>query len=300
MRAKACNRCRQWKTGCDADVAGPEGCTRCRDANARCVFGANFRRAPKRRMLAELQEEVTRLRAITSMTDTGTGAVDTTSSLETNASPWPEDLTTADMIPYPTTQKSLQPKVLYRGSNNFQLTASQVNELFRLYFSRCYPYLPFLMCRSPEEIHDRCPLLFWVICGVASTEMGRLPCEEATRPYIANLFIPGDMSGTVETVQAFLILCMWPLPFTSQKSDPSFMYGGLASQMALQIGLQRPAVEYPVSDPNFTPEDIAIRTTTWIGCFIVNQILASRLGVPATIVSFHSLMINHCSIWSIV
>ncbi|OQU94488.1 Fungal specific transcription factor domain-containing protein [Cladophialophora immunda] len=292
MKAKACIRCRQWKVGCDADVAGPEGCTRCRSVNAKCVFGANFRRTPKRRMLAELQDEVARLRALTSvLTTEGPVGESPTTSLETNASSWgPENASTA-IVPIPAIQQPIIPgsNLYYRGNSHVQLTATQANELFRIYFTRCHPYLPFQMCRSVETVYGRCPLLFWVICAVASTDKARPQFADIVRCQVASVLDPSNAS--VEVVQALLILSMWPFPFKSQRSDPSFMYGALACQIALQIGLPRPAVTCPGSaSSDATNEDQEARLTTWIGCFVVNQILASRLGVPATIFADYALL----------
>ncbi|OAP57387.1 hypothetical protein AYL99_08125 [Fonsecaea erecta] len=294
MRAKACIRCRQWKVGCDADVAGPDGCTRCRSVNTKCVFGANFRRTPKRRMLAELQDEVTRLRALTSVltTEAPVGESPTT-SLETNASSsWGADNTSTAIVAVPSIQQPIipGPNLCYKANNSqLHLTATQANELFRIYFTRCHPYLPFHMCRSVETVYDRCQLLFWVICAVASTDTARPQLAEIVRDQVSSVLDPNN--GSVEVVQALLILSLWPFPFKSQRSDPSFMYGALACQIALQIGLPRPAVTCPESiNANATNEDQEVRTTTWIGCFVVNQILASRLGVPATIFADYALL----------
>ncbi|OAL33783.1 hypothetical protein AYO20_06959 [Fonsecaea nubica] len=326
MKAKACIRCRQWKVGCDADVAGPEGCTRCRSVNAKCVFGANFRRTPKRRMLADLQDEVTRLRALTTVLtagererEQGQGQVQVqvpvgespTTSLETNVSSWGVENTSSSSSaivvesiptavqqppppPPPTTESPPHPiqvpHLYYKGNSHVQLTATQANELFRIYFTRCHPYLPFEMCRSVQIVYDRCPLLFWVVCAVASTDKARPQLAEIVRSHVGSVLDPS--TGSVEVVQALLILAMWPFPFKSQRFDPSFMYGALACQLALQIGLPRPAVTYPgcAKSDTVNNDDHGVRTTTWIACFVVNQILASRLGVPATIFADYALL----------
>ncbi|KAK5061536.1 hypothetical protein LTR84_008080 [Exophiala bonariae] len=145
------------------------------------------------------------------------------------------------------------------------------------------------MHQSPDEVYNRCPLLFWIICSAASPDAYRAQLEDPVRAEICQILDPS--TSTVEAVQALLILCMWPFPFVSQKSDPSFIYGGIATQMALQIGLHRPATDYPLnSDSRNGKEDEDIRCTTWIACFIVNQILASRLGVPSSVLADHSLL----------
>lgn len=113
-------------------------------------------------------------------------------------------------------------------------------------------------------------------------------------------------------VQAMLLLCCWPFPFDVSISDTSWMFCGMASHMALQLGLHRPHhhTEYvyrpyqkPELGPNSTPNGIksSIRRQVWVGCYIVNHryvyitipcwlrstdrstSISGTLGIPATI-----------------
>ncbi|OCT53051.1 hypothetical protein CLCR_10133 [Cladophialophora carrionii] len=179
-----------------------------------------------------------------------------------------------------------------KSIDDVHLTAAHVNELFRVYFTRCHPYLPFTMCQSIESIYDRCPMLFWVICAVASPDTARPRFEAPIRGLMLDVLDPSKESG-VEMVQAILILCMWPFPFNSQKADLSFIYSGLATQISLSLGLHRPAVDAGFGNETTTTErqgDEEIRRTTWLACFVVAQIQASRRGVPATVSADYSLL----------
>ncbi|KIW97452.1 uncharacterized protein Z519_01036 [Cladophialophora bantiana CBS 173.52] len=303
MKAKACTRCRQWKVGCDANISGPEGCTRCQEHGLPCVFDSAFQRTPKRRKLAEMQVELAELRKlassrVTSSAERETGntapQAPTSTSLIPQSMPsltvWP-----ATTGPEPATILTSEPDlqglcIADKYIGDIHLAASHVNELFRIYFARCHPYLPFSMSRSIETIYERCVTLFWVICAVASPDTARSQFEGPIRGLISDVLDPAKGS-TVEMVQAILILCMWPFPFTNQRTDSSFIYSGIATQISLSIGLHRPA-----SDADFGNEtseryvDEEIRRTTWLACFIVAQIQASRRGVPATVVADYSLM----------
>jgi hypothetical protein len=173
---------------------------------------------------------------------------------------------------------------------DIHLAASYVNELFRIYFTRCHPHLPFTMNQSIEAIHDKCPMLFWVICAVASPKSTRSKFESPVRALVSNVLDP-SMGYTVETVQALLILCTWPFAFANQKTDASFMYSGIATQISLSLGLHRPTMDPESKDA--TSDDCVdekIRRTTWLACFIVTQIQASRRGVPATVIADCSLL----------
>jgi hypothetical protein len=296
MKAKACVRCRQWKIGCDADVAGPQGCTRCRSVNAQCTNGASYRRLPKRQRLAELQDEVVRLRALTTeLTAANSVATASSNQLPSPTSiAWTEPNATVRLVPVQASvgeHSSVHQNVPngYQAGANLRLTTSQVNELFRIFFARCHAYLPFHMLRSPEIIYEKCPLLLWAICAAASSDASQPLYGEIIRENIANTVLD-PLKGSIEVVQALLILCMWPGPFRSQKFDPSFIYLGLATQIALQIGLKRPAIDFPGPGPQTANEDEGIKLTTWIGCFIVNQIMASRLGVPSAIQADYALL----------
>ncbi|KAJ9607530.1 Regulatory protein leu3 [Cladophialophora chaetospira] len=177
-----------------------------------------------------------------------------------------------------------------RYIGGIHLAASHVSELFRIYFTRCHPYLPFSMSRSIEDIYEKSLALFWVICATASPDTARPQFEGPIRGLIADALDPSKGSN-VEMVQAILILCMWPFPFTNQKTDASFIYSGIATQISLSIGLHRPASDADFGDETrerYVAEEI--RRTTWLACFIVAQIQASRRGVPAMVVADYSLL----------
>lgn len=301
MKAKACTRCRQWKVGCDANISGPEGCTRCQEHELPCVFDSTYRRTPKRRKFAEMQVELAELRKLANSrvayAERDTSKTPSNPSTATPLIPqsipsltvWPTT-TGSEPAAILTSEPDLQGRcVADKYIGDIHLAASHVNELFRIYFTRCHPYLPFSMSRSIEAIYERCPTLFWVICAVASSDTARPQFEGPVRGLISDVLDP-SMGCTVEMVQAILILCMWPFAFANQKTDSSFIYSGIATHISLSIGLHRPA-----SDANFGNEtsdryvDEEIRRTTWLACFIVAQIQASRRGVPATVVADYSL-----------
>lgn len=79
---------------------------------------------------------------------------------------------------------------------------------------------------------------------------------------------------TLVLIKALLILCVWPLPFTSRTvDDVSWLLCGVATHKALQIGLHRPTKAYEfcsqdISEYDASPQN---RRLTWLACFIVNQ-----------------------------
>lgn len=269
-----------------------------------CVFDSSFQRVPKRRKLADLQNELAELRrqaqaqpapetdtagATTMIPSTSTTPQSVGLPAGTSTGTGPEVTTTVAMAE---TQPTLQNMCLADKSiGDVYLRAAHVNELFRIFFTRCHPYFPMTMSRSVESIYEKCPLLLWVICAASSLETQRSQFQEPIQSLISEVLIP-PRGSNVETVQALLILCMWPFPFTDQSTDPSFIHSGLATQISLTIGLHRPAVDagfgYGSKDDGSRDEEI--RRSTWLACFVIAQIQASRRGVPATIQADHSLL----------
>lgn len=297
MKAKACTRCRQWKVGCDANISGAEGCTRCREHGLPCVFDRTFRRTAKRRNVTEMQNELAELRKLARLDSSANMDNATANSASSGLTP--------DVMPSSavcsTATEPLAASLNFKADlqdlciadkyiGGMHLAASHVNELFRIYFTRCHPYLPFSMCRSIETIYQKCPMLFWVVCAVASADTARPQFEGPIRSLMCDVLDPSKGSNA-EMVQAILILCIWPFPFANQETDSSFIYSGIATQISLSIGLHRPAVDTGFQiGASKRDGDEQIRRTTWLACFIVAQIQASRRGVPATVLADYSLL----------
>lgn len=80
-------------------------------------------------------------------------------------------------------------------------------------------------------------------------------------------------------VQAFIILCNWPLPSNRVWTDPSFLLSNIAVTSAIQIGLHRP--EHPkefLARPSWQYVDFVVnesetseRMRTWAACNIVSN-----------------------------
>ncbi|KIX00718.1 uncharacterized protein Z518_09783 [Rhinocladiella mackenziei CBS 650.93] len=180
----------------------------------------------------------------------------------------------------------------YRILGDVGLTIGQVTEHFKTYFGRCHRYLPFKMrAHSADDIYSKCPLLFWVICAVTSSLKSQFQLAPMIQAMIADIL--HSSAHSIETVQALLILCMWPFRITKLIDDPSYFYCGLATQIGLQLGLHRPNQTHShhySAETNSTGKDDEVKLTTWLACFVVNQMQSSCLGIPpSTSADFHLL-----------
>lgn len=276
MKAKACTTCRQRKLKCDAPQRFPQRCSRCNKLEKACLFDPNFKRVSKSLRLQQVEQQ---LRSIE------------------KASPGaePEDVTTSHkrlLFGVEDLEEEFKACASPKSLADINLTAQDVTDIFRLYFEKMHLYLPFRMIRSIESIHELCPLLFWVIVAVASRDRVLV---KSLIPHVQRMMSEITLKPVrnVETVQAILILCIWPFPYTSQLDDQSFVFCGMAVHIGLQIGLHRPEYAYQFSSKqDVLRTSIPIRRTTWISCFIVNQMLATAKGVPSTMPQDYSLMVS--------
>jgi len=150
-----------------------------------------------------------------------------------------------------------------KSIGDIRLTAGQITELF--YRTLHHRFLPFTMHESSEVIYTKSPLLFWVICAAESSNRLKPRFAPHIRNLVAKILIAPTRS--VETVQALLIMCMWPFNFSKLVDDASFFYCGLATQIGLQLGLHRPSLTHTHlggSEQQDAETDFDARLTTWL------------------------------------
>ncbi|KAB5511696.1 hypothetical protein GE09DRAFT_639225 [Coniochaeta sp. 2T2.1] len=307
MKAKACTKCRQWKARCDASDGVPGGCSRCRSLNLPCIFDASYKRMSKGKRIQQMSTEIEQLRralqtsnasnsnastsspqhsedaAINVMTDPGTwvarlpGTSDDTVSSSLQLLP----SLTAGSISVPAASPA------YRTLGEIVFTRGQVDRYFSTYFARHHHSLPFkVSSESPDEIYTRSTLLFWVICAVTSSWKQQSQLAPMIKVLITDTIHAASYS--VDTIQALLIMCLWPFKTAHLSDDSSQFYCSIATQMSLQLGLHRPNQPYwplrhgSLNGPS-TAVDEKTRLTTWLACYVVNQIQSSHLGVPSSI-----------------
>ena len=82
-----------------------------------------------------------------------------------------------------------------------------------------------------------------------------------------------DVPQSHYVVKALCIICTWPPPISSTSSDPTFMLSGVATQLAMQIGLHRPSHTQDFSKfrVELREEELRDRIKTWAACTIVAQ-----------------------------
>lgn len=79
---------------------------------------------------------------------------------------------------------------------------------------------------------------------------------------------------SLETIHAFLLLCLWPIPKLRNSYDPSWNYIGLAIQAATSLNCHNPLENDQViahykgaSDTSAAEMNPAVQAMTWLYCF---------------------------------
>ncbi|KAK3657968.1 hypothetical protein LTR22_009195 [Elasticomyces elasticus] len=95
--------------------------------------------------------------------------------------------------------------------------------------------------QSPDDLYHSSPLLFWAVMYVGSRGYQKDPTasESIMGPLKALLHHAlFDPENAIPTIQAAVLVCLWPFPVDSTFKDPSHAVAGAAMHLAVQKGLQ--------------------------------------------------------------
>ncbi|KEF60752.1 uncharacterized protein A1O9_02313 [Exophiala aquamarina CBS 119918] len=293
MRPKACVKCRQWKTKCSLSEGSTDGCSRCQSLKIPCVFDASYKRNSKRISVPTTPSEPQELRQ--GYTDIRASTTRNNATAQEIVLPTDWSTLVPTSLPSDTPQPISKPPESRENGiqiGNVSISPAQATEYFRIYFLRCHQYLPFKMATtSPKEVRARSPLLFWVICAVASTWKIHPELQSMIKMMVQGTLY--STMHTVDAVQALLILCLWPSPISSLNEDPSYYLSGLATQISLQLGLHRPSLLHShqyLQEMLSRNDDTEVKLTTCLACFVVHQLQSAARGLPPlSQVDFHLL-----------
>lgn len=245
MKSKACVSCRQFKLRCE--YKGSTSCQRCSKKNLPCVYNPGYRYVKRRKQ-------------DTSVTET----------IENNL---PTDDISECIIP------ALYPRKL---CDAVYIEPEKITDLFSTFAKYCHPHFPVPIDFNIENTYAQSEFLFWVVCAVACTEQELLNHLRAKVESLIQLSTTGAVRS-IRTIQAFLILCAWPFPYSSLLDEKSFTFSSLAVQFSLQLGLHCPNFAYEYSSKKEVLQVPAKpRLETWITCFIVAIRESSKYGVPCS------------------
>ncbi|CDO74907.1 hypothetical protein BN946_scf184988.g14 [Trametes cinnabarina] len=154
------------------------------------------------------------------------------------------------------------------------VSPAEVEKLFKIYFDYMNPSVSLLdpVMYTAQKTYWRSPFLFTVAAG--STLIG------------------GQKS--VETVQAYILLSLYPVPARKWEEDRCWVYLGLAIRIATDLNLHHPNTVEPKNEQH--AREMLNRTRTWLNCFNLDRSMASQYG-KAPIISNTDYVASHSEFW---
>lgn len=147
--------------------------------------------------------------------------------------------------------------------------------------------------REPDAIYNTGPVLFWVIvvtaCRKSTHEGGIFDfLVDAVRNEIWDSV--SDPPISLATVNALLILSVWPLPTIRFMKDPSPIYVSLLMNSCYMLGIHTgrgdfPTQVYPAYRLSVSDEEAVF---SWVGYNIIAQRVSTYGGTPSTGQYFNS------------
>lgn len=119
-------------------------------------------------------------------------------------------------------------------------------------------------------------MLFWIIVYVGSRKYARDPTiiERIIHP-LQTLFQQSlfDPENAIPSIQAALLLCLWPFPVDTQAKLRTHVISGAAMMLAMQRGLHlsSKAQDFVLVPLTLSGSEQRLRKALWMHCQIVFQ-----------------------------
>lgn len=166
-------------------------------------------------------------------------------------------------------EREMVPEILLSGL----ISPVEARELFELFFDHINPFLSLLdeAIHSAASVMRRCPFLFTVVCALSSRYYTKRPglyklAIHFARAAAASAFIDGWKC--VEMCQAYLMLVGYAVPTQRYEDNRSGFYSGVASRLALELGLNRDPKEQPLDERH--ERELLNRRRTWMILSIID------------------------------
>ncbi|KAI9000635.1 hypothetical protein BD414DRAFT_8317 [Trametes punicea] len=179
------------------------------------------------------------------------------------------------------------------------VSPTEVEKLFKIYFDYMNPSVSLLdpALYTAQRTYWRSPFLFTVVCGIASRFFSERPslyqrAMDCARLAAGSTLIGGQKS--VETVQAYILLSLYPVPARKWEEDRCWVYLGLAIRIATDLNLHHPNTVEPKNEQH--AREMLNRTRTWLNCFNLDRSMASQYG-KAPIISNTDYVASHSEFW---
>ena len=92
-------------------------------------------------------------------------------------------------------------------------------------------------------------------------------------PRLLDMVRKAVFSRKLPTMQAFLLLCVWPMPVDTLDNDISTILIGVILQLAMNIGLHLHGDGQDFSRTTLNPDsdEVILRSKLWMSCLITTS-----------------------------
>lgn len=179
-----------------------------------------------------------------------------------------------------------QEQTLPRTLGDIEVSVRSVDDCFNLFYSRFAPQMPAVESRlEPNECFAQSPFLFWTIIITGARKYPRDPTLlSQLMPHVAMLTKDAAFSveKSMHTIQAFMLLCTWPMPHHSISKDLTHVLSGVLLQHTLSVGLHIFGVGQDFSRIKLAADRTQLysRARLWALCIVICQRVSCTDGVP--------------------
>lgn len=118
---------------------------------------------------------------------------------------------------------------------------------------------------SIAELYQYSPILFWTIIMISSRwhpSLSRIHklLLESYRGILSGTFIE-PFHHSLESIQAIILICIWPLAVPRQVDDPTWNYCGLVTNAAVRMGINRLDLR---REGSHLDKGLSIKNKTWM------------------------------------
>ncbi|CAE6525117.1 unnamed protein product [Rhizoctonia solani] len=213
-------------------------------------------------------------------------------------------------------ERQMPPEILTHGI----IKPNEVEILFKIFFEQLNPFVAILdpHMHTPAFVFGRCPFLFTAICAISSRYYTKRPelytiamhfakqsaatalidgwkSVELVQAYILMSVYPVParrweedrtwlylgLAIRVELVQAYILMSVYPVPARRWEEDRTWLYLGLAIRMATDLNLHLPWQGNASGEAH--EREILNLNRTWLICFNLDRSGATQFGRPPTI-----------------
>ncbi|KIX10087.1 uncharacterized protein Z518_01168 [Rhinocladiella mackenziei CBS 650.93] len=173
---------------------------------------------------------------------------------------------------------------------DLEFCGAQIDDCFSLFLTHYAPKVHvFDTVLDPNACHPQSPLLFWTIVTIGARKYSQDPTIlMLLAPKVIELAQRSifHRENPLSTLQAFLLLTIWPMPVDTMHKDISPVLAGAMLNLAVAIGLHVHGVGQDFSRTTLRHEENEriFRAKLWLSCLIASQSCTISNGLPPPIV----------------